>query len=103
MQIQINAADPQTRDANEEVIKSEINRALGRWEEQITRVEVHLKDVNGPRDTQGDKQCTLEARLAGMDPMTVTGNADQLLPAVSDATSKLQRMITSELGKRGRR
>lgn len=103
MQIQINAADPQTRDANEGAIASEVNRALGRWEEQITRVEVHLKDLNGPRDTQGDKQCTIEARLAGLDPMTVTATADQLLPAVSDATSKLQRMITSELGKRGRR
>lgn len=102
MQIQINAADPQTRHVDEEMVRSAVHQALGRFAERITRVEVHVKDVNGPKSGL-DKHCMMEARLAGLDPMTVTAEAESLRSAVTAAARKLERVIDSDLAKRNPR
>lgn len=99
MQIQINAADPETRHIDAEMVRAEINDALERFAHQITRVEVHIKDVNGPK-AGNDKQCTMEARLAGLGPMVVTADAPDVSAAVTSAAGKLQRLLEHDLGKR---
>jgi ribosome-associated translation inhibitor RaiA len=99
MQIQINAADRQTRRLDEEMIRAEVAGELERFAQQITRVEVHIKDVNGPKSGH-DKQCTIEARLAGLDPMAVTADAADVAGAVSSAAGKLRRLIERDLGRR---
>jgi len=102
MQIQINAADPQTRHADKDMIEREVNDALGRFAERITRVEVHVKDLNAKKGGV-DKQCTIEARLNGLDPVAVTAEAERLETAVTTAAGKLQRLIDSDLAKRNAR
>ena len=99
MQIQINAADKQTRNADTEMIEREVHKALDRFAERITRVEVHVKDANANKGGV-DKQCTIEARVNGLDPMAVSAEAERLETAVSDAAGKLHRVLESELGKR---
>lgn len=99
MQIQVNAADPQTRGADAESIRDEVRKAMERFADRITRVEVHVKDTNAGKGGV-DKQCTMEARLNGLDPMTVTADAADLGAAVSGAAGKLQRMIQNALEKR---
>ena len=42
-------------------IESELTETLGRFGNQITRVEVHLRDVNGSKSSGDDKSCLLEA------------------------------------------
>jgi len=47
-------------------LTSFISEELSRFSKQITRVEVHLSDVNGPKEGLNDKRCVIEARIEGM-------------------------------------
>lgn len=73
--------------------------ALERFEEQITRVEVHLSDENSHKEGNGDKRCLLEARLKGLKPVVVTHNAENLDIAVSGAIDKLIKSLDTSIGK----
>jgi len=72
---------------------------LGRFGDRITRVEVHLNDVNGDKSGDDDNRCVMEARLAGMQPITTTHQADTLKHALDGAARKLQRLVDSTLEK----
>lgn len=102
MQIQVNAADRETRHVDDEWVQKEVEKAMGRFADRITRVEVHIRDVNGPK-VGTDKQCAMEARLAGLDPMAVTADGENIGAAVISAAGKLHRKVQSELEKRDQR
>ena len=78
-----------------------VKDALDRFGEQITRVEAHLADAISHVKSQPDEiQCTLEARLVGLEPVVVkdrSGNAHQ---AISGAVGKLKRAVATVLEKR---
>jgi ribosome-associated translation inhibitor RaiA len=76
-----------------------VERGLARFGDQITRVEVHLSDVNGPKHGVDDKRCLLEARLKGLQPLAVSNQADSLGAAITGATKKLVRTLDSTLGR----
>lgn len=92
MQIQINAGDVQHSDAVDERIENEVRTALELFGERITRVEVHLRNLNGPKHGV-DKRCVIEARLAGHDPLAVEADAEDLYQAVHLAAGKLERAV----------
>jgi hypothetical protein len=56
-----------------------VERALNRVSEHITRVEVHLSDVNGDKSGPTDKRCMMEARLEGRQPVPVAYTLNELL------------------------
>lgn len=72
---------------------------LDRFSEQITRIEVHLNDVNGKKEGQDDKRCVLEARLEGLQPVAVTGNGDTYDGAVIGAIEKMKAALDTVIGK----
>ncbi len=76
-----------------------VESALGRFSDRITRVEVHLNDVNGNKAGDDDHRCMMEARLGGLQPIAVTHQAATLDEALDGAAKKLQRSIDSTLGK----
>lgn len=80
-------------------IVSELETALDRFSERITRVEVHLNDVNGPRSVGPDKRCLREARLSGIQPIVVSHQAATLADAIDGATDKLVKSLDRTLGK----
>jgi ribosome-associated translation inhibitor RaiA len=82
-----------------ENIETELNEILSRFSSQITRVEVHLRDINGPKTVGDDKSCLLEARLAGRQPMVVSHEAATVRLAIDGATEKLERALDHSLGK----
>jgi ribosome-associated translation inhibitor RaiA len=84
-------------------VRSVVERALNRVSEHITRLEVHLSDVNGDKNGPADKRCMMEARLEGRQPVAVTHQAATLDQAVDDAADKLTRLIESTLGRRSDR
>jgi len=85
-------------------IESAVRNALDRFADQITRVEVHLSDENSDKKSgRADMRCLLEARLAGLQPISVSEEAATLAQAVDGATRKLKRSLESTLGRRGRR
>jgi ribosome-associated translation inhibitor RaiA len=80
-------------------IEAELIDSLGRFGNQITRVEVHLRDLNGPKSVGDDKSCLLEARLAGRQPMVVSHEAASLRQAIDGASDKLERALDKLLGR----
>ena len=86
-----------------ENIATELQDTLSRFGNQITRIDVHLRDNNGPKSTGDDKSCLLEARLAGRQPTVVSHEAASLRQAIDGATSKLERALDHVVGKLGDR
>ena len=76
-----------------------ISKGLSRFEEQITRIEVHVSDENGAKGGQKDKRCLLEARLAGLEPIAVTHQADTLHQSVTGAIDKMKAALDTRIGK----
>ncbi len=76
-----------------------IEESLKRFENHITRIEVHLSDENGKKDGINDTVCLLEARLEGKKPIAVSCKADSEIMAISGATSKLKASLTTILGR----
>jgi ribosome-associated translation inhibitor RaiA len=80
-------------------VDASLRQALQRFSERITRIEVHLNDLNSADKSGDDKRCMLEARLRGQQPMSVTHEAPSVDLAVSGATDKLVRTLDKVLGK----
>ncbi|HYN58657.1 MAG TPA: HPF/RaiA family ribosome-associated protein [Rubrivivax sp.] len=100
MQIQVNT-DNQVQ--GEESLASwaerELRERLHRFGEHITRIEVHLSDINGARVSEQDKRCSLEARIAGRRPLTVSHDAGKVADALYGASDKLARALDTALGR----
>ena len=77
-------------------IQADLEVALARFEDRLTRIEVHLGDESAGRTTGDDVRCLIEARPAGADPVTVTDHADTLDEAVNGATDKLVSLLSSK-------
>jgi hypothetical protein len=71
---------------------------LSRYTSRLTRVEVHLSNVNGPKGGP-DARCTLEARPAGRQPVTVTNDALTADAAVKGAVEKMGRLLDTAFGR----
>ncbi len=101
MQIQVNTDNHiQGSDDLSQHVKSIVEDALDRFSTRITRVEVHLSDENSSvKSGEKDKRCVLEARVRGLQPVTVTHQAESLDLAVSGAADKLESNLSRTLGK----
>ena len=80
-------------------VRATVESALDRFAARVTRVEVHLGDVNSKKNTTDDKRCMMEARLSGLPPVAVTHHADSLTLAIQGAAEKLERAIGKTLGR----
>jgi ribosome-associated translation inhibitor RaiA len=74
-------------------LSATLKEQLSRYEEHITRIEVHLSDENGTKKGMNDKRCLLEARMEGRQPIAVTEMADTHELAVSGAIQKLKHSL----------
>ena len=100
MKIQINTGSHTNGDAAHAAAYSAlIEKALKRFSDHVTRVEVHLSDENGDKDGQHDQRCMLEARLEGQQPVAVTDHAATLRQAVQGAAAKMVHLLDSKLGR----
>lgn len=101
MQFQFNsdnqvAGDDGLADRVEALVRSKLDRVKDR----LTRVEVHVGDVNGPRGGGGDKHCVVEIRPNGMDPISATDQAISIEIAVRSAATKVLSAYDRQIGKR---
>lgn len=102
MQIQVNTDNH--IDGNLSLLESvqeAVLHTLGRFEERITRVEVHLSDVNAQKGGR-DTRCVVEARLRGLKPITVDDLSRDIDSAVRAAVGKMERALETRLGKLNR-
>jgi len=77
-----------------------VERALRRFQHHLTRVEVHLKDENGPKSGAHDQRCLIEARMEHRQPISASHEATTIDKAVDGAITKLVRAIDSDVGRR---
>lgn len=82
-----------------ERVRQAVETELRHVADAITRVEVHLNDVNSVKGGGSDKRCLMEARLKGSSPLSVEHRAETLDLAVDGAASQLARVVKSALDK----
>jgi hypothetical protein len=82
-------------------LEQKVRRKLKRFEDRLSRVEVHVADVNGPKGG-GDKRVSIEARPAGHEPIAVHAEAKRVDNAVIQAADKAARALDHSLGKQHR-
>ena len=79
-------------------VRGQVEDALSRFADQLTRVEVHLNDENSSSKRGGDdKRCLVEARIAGLPPVAVSHHADALREAVAGAIDKMEKSLERKL------
>jgi pyruvate/2-oxoglutarate dehydrogenase complex dihydrolipoamide acyltransferase (E2) component len=83
-------------------VEDEASRLLDRFAKKLTRVEVHLSDIDNTRTGQADKRCLVEARPAGDRPLTASATTTTTESSVTEALKKMQRLLTTFFGRKGR-
>lgn len=83
----------------EEWVRTTIESMLERYEEDLTRIEVFLKDENGDKPGPHDLSCRLEARPKGHQPISVIHKADTLEQAIDGAATKLDNALEHLFGR----
>ncbi len=101
MQIQVNTDNHIAGSAElTRQVEDVVEGTLGRFGDRITRVEVHLTDENGSQKSgDSDKRCVMEARLAGLQPITVSAEGSSLERALDGASEKLEKTLKHTLGR----
>ena len=104
MTTQVNSDNTIKVDASlKSFVRGEITRILGRFADKLTRVEVHLSDINSRKSGPPDKRCLVEARPAGARPISTSAVAARLDTAIGQALRKMQRALTSFYGRQSRK
>jgi len=100
MQVQVNTGhNIEGSEQFDDYVRSTVESSLGRFGEQITRVEVHLKDENAEKSNGDDIRCLMEARPAGMQPVVVTHVAATIEEAIDGAIERLERLLDGTFSK----
>lgn len=103
MQIQVNSSNHFESNARlDQWVRSTLQTSLERYEEDLTRIEVHLRDENGAKPGPHDKRCQMEARVKGHDPISATHKAETLDLAINGAAEKLNHALSHALDKLNR-
>jgi len=103
MKIQVNSDKTiAVDDSLTRFVEDEVSRVLGRFATRLTRVEVHLSDVDNRKTGQADKRCLMEVRPTGARPLSASAKATKMASAVGEAVGKMQRLLTTFFGRRGR-
>ncbi|WP_154223682.1 HPF/RaiA family ribosome-associated protein [Marinicella rhabdoformis] len=77
-----------------------MGNTLNHHKDQVTRIEVHLADENGPKGGDDDLRCTIEARISGLHPIAVTHHASDIHQAIDGAAERIQRTVNKTIEKR---
>lgn len=100
MQVQLNT-DHNLRgdDRMAEIAETIVTAGLGSLAARLTRVEVHLQDVNAHKGGPDEIRCAMEARPEGLKPMAVSDTAGNAEAALKGAAKKLRHLLETEFGR----
>ncbi len=73
---------------------------LSRFEEYITRLELHLSDENASKDAGDDKKAVLEAKIKGGAPVVITTLESTIHKSVKSAAEKMFLTLEKNLQKK---
>ncbi len=99
MQFQFNSDNAISLDGSAaDEVETLVRQKLDHVSDQLTRVEIHVSDVNGPR--RGDDiRCVVELRPTGMEPISAADQAADIEAAVTSATGKALTALRRQIGK----
>ena len=100
MQIQINT--DKNVEGNERLVKfytTELKNELSRFDDKITRIEVHFGDENSDKFGLKDKRCLIEVRLAKKQPLAVTDFNETIEKSFYGALEKVKKVLDTSLEK----
>jgi hypothetical protein len=95
MQVLLNT-EPHTKDRPSlaAYLEGAVTEALSHYGARMIRVEAYLSDANSPSKADTDDiHCTLEAQLAGIEPIVVKERAATARQAIHGALGKLERAV----------
>jgi ribosome-associated translation inhibitor RaiA len=98
MQIRVDVDDH--IDGSEELmvrVEGVVQGSLDGYQEQVTRVDVHLSRRMPHRHGEHDMCCRMEAQAGGHHPISVSHEAITLTEAIHAASAKLERAIQQAL------
>lgn len=100
MLIQVNTGNGiENNEALQRWAGEQLGATLGRFQQDITRVEVQLSDENSGKSGAADKRCMMEARLAHHQPVAVNHHGETQDEAFRGAARKLLHALDHALGK----
>jgi hypothetical protein len=100
MQIQINTdKNVEGKERLVTFFASELKTELARFDEKITRIEVHLGDENSDKFGLNDKRCLIELRLAKKQPIAVTDFAESTEKSFYGALEKAKKLLDTTFDK----
>ena len=100
MQVQFNSDSSVMGTENvAERIEHAVRQKLARYEDRLTRIEIHVRDVNATKGGGDDKACTIEARPAGGKPIGVTEHAGKVDDAARKAAGTMAQRLERHFGK----
>ncbi len=100
MQVQVNTNQIDSGVRLQEWVGSAVKDRLERFDEMLTRVEVHISDENGHKSGADDKRCQIEARPKGHQALSVSHKAADLNAAVDGALEKMRHALEHLVGRR---
>ena len=100
MQVQFNSDSSVMGTENvAERIEASVRTKLSRFEDRLSRVEIHVRDENGPKHGADDKACMIEARPRGGRAIGVTEHASKVDDAANKAARTLAQRLERHFGK----
>ncbi|MBT8388860.1 MAG: HPF/RaiA family ribosome-associated protein [Altererythrobacter sp.] len=85
-----------------ERIEEQVRAKLARFEDRLTRLEVHVSDENARKGGGDDKTCLIEARPRGAKPIGVTEHAADVDTASRKAANTMAQRLERVLGREER-
>ena len=99
MNIQIHASDFPLTDGLREHIAWRVAYATSHGRDAVSRIIVHLSDINGPRGGV-DKRCGIELRVKGTQSLIVVDVQTDLYVAIDRAFERVGRSLHRSMARR---
>lgn len=77
----------------------ELEKELSRFDDSITRIEIHFGDENGDKFGKNDSRCLIEARIVNRTPIAVTAYEENTEKAFFSALTKLKKVLVTTFEK----
>jgi hypothetical protein len=102
MKILVNSDSSIAMDARlAKYIVGEASELLDRFSDGLTRVEIHVADIDRGKTGKVDKRCLVEVRPRQMKPLVASAQTKDLKTSVNQAMRKMVRALNTTLGKQG--
>ena len=99
MQTLIHSNDFVLTSALDSFIRSHAKKSMSACSDQVERLVVRLKDVNGPKGGN-DMECCVEVKLANFAPIVVSKRSSDAYASIRQALGRASRTTLRKVGKR---